>query len=151
MWYYNEGDNPKSPVGAVISIDVAGFETILEALGSVSLPAYDVVVTPENFREVVYDIRAFGEGELPHKRFVAALYRQILSDWQASADPEDNARLLGALLALFRKSTSCSTSRMTASRRQSTCSAGRDVRWPPTDTTTCLWPMRTWATSRTGP
>ncbi len=103
MWYYNEGDNPQSPVNAAISIDVAGFETILKGLGSVSLPAYDVVVTPENFRQVVYDIRAFGEGELPHKRFVAALYRQILSDWQATADPDASGLLLGALLGALQE------------------------------------------------
>ena len=98
MWYYNAGDNPQSPVNAVLSIDVAGFEAILRALGSVTLPSYDVVVTPEDFRQVVYDIRAFGQGELPHKQFVAALYRQILSDWQATSDQEINNRLLGALI-----------------------------------------------------
>ena len=103
MWYYNSGGNPQSPVSAVLSIDVAGFEEILKALGSVTLPAYDVVVTPDNFRDVVYDIRAFGQGETPHKQFVAALYRQILSDWQQTTTPEANNRLLGGLLSALQQ------------------------------------------------
>lgn len=97
--YYNAGGNPQSPVSGAIAIDVSGFELILEALGSVNLPDYDIVVTPANFRTVTYDIRAFGEGELPHKQFIAALYRQIMADWQAAgSDPDVSARLLGALV-----------------------------------------------------
>lgn len=99
MWYYNNGHNPQSPVNGVIAIDIVGFETILGALGSVAVPGYNRIVTPDNFREVVYDIRAFGEGEAPHKRFIATLYQQIFTDWQeTSYDPERSARLLGALL-----------------------------------------------------
>jgi hypothetical protein len=81
-WYYDSGGNPHAPVDGVIAIDIVGFEYLLEGLASVDVPGYDVTVTPENFREVVYGIRAEGEGDLPHKRFVAALYKQILSDWQ---------------------------------------------------------------------
>ncbi|NDJ59852.1 MAG: DUF4012 domain-containing protein, partial [Chloroflexi bacterium] len=99
MWYYNSGGNPQSPVDGVIAIDIVGFEYILGALGRVEVPGYDVVVTPQNFRQVIYDIRAFGEGDLPHKRFLAALYQQIFSDWQEfSADPETSNLLLGAVL-----------------------------------------------------
>ena len=104
-WYYNTGNNPQSPVNGVIAIDIYGFEAVLNILGRVRVPGYDVVITPQNFREIVYDIRAFGEGELPHKRFVADVYRQIFSDWQAvSEQAQQNADLLGvALEALQQK------------------------------------------------
>lgn len=99
MWYYNNGNNPQSPVDGVIAIDISGFEYLLKALGSVTLSDYDVVVTPENFRHVVYEIRADGEGDLPHKRFLAALYQQIFAQWQDSnADPQIRERLIGAIL-----------------------------------------------------
>lgn len=99
MWYYNNGNNPQSPVDGVISIDIAGFEYLLKALGSVTLDDYNVLVTPENFRKVVYDIRAGGEGDLPHKRFLTALYQQIFAQWENSnADPQIRQHLMGAVL-----------------------------------------------------
>jgi len=99
MWYYNNGNNPQSPVNGSVSIDIVAFEYILEALGEVTVSDYNMIVTTENFREVVYDIRAFGEGDLPHKRFLASLYRQIFTDWQAIAsNPETSADILGVLL-----------------------------------------------------
>ncbi|MEP6985384.1 MAG: DUF4012 domain-containing protein [Chloroflexota bacterium] len=99
MWYYNNGNNPQSPVDGVISIDIVGFEYLLKALGSVTLPDYDLVVTPENFRQVVYDIRASGDGDLPHKRFLATLYQQIFAQWENSnADPQIRQHLMGAVL-----------------------------------------------------
>ncbi|MFC1960836.1 DUF4012 domain-containing protein [Chloroflexota bacterium] len=96
-WYYTAGDNPHAPVDGVIAIDMIGFEYILATLGSVVVPGYDEVVTAENFREVVYRVRAERETTLAHKRFVAALYKQILSDWQ-TVDRERGSALLGALL-----------------------------------------------------
>jgi enamine deaminase RidA (YjgF/YER057c/UK114 family) len=99
MWFYNEGNNPRSPVDGVISIDIVAFEYILEALGQVVVPEYNVVVDSDNFRDVVYDIRAFGEGDTPHKEFLAALYRQIFSDWQdVTADPQKSSAILNVLL-----------------------------------------------------
>lgn len=99
MAYYNGGNNPQSPVHGVIGIDIVGFEYILDALGSVVVPGYSTIVTPDNFRTVVYDIRAFGLGENPHKRFVADVYQQIFSDWQTvSMDPSRSAAILGAVL-----------------------------------------------------
>jgi len=99
MWYYNNGNNPQAPVDGVIAIDIVGFEYLLKALGSVTLADYDVVVTPENFRQVVYDIRASGEGDLPHKRFLADLYQHIFSQWQDSnTDPQIREHLIGAIL-----------------------------------------------------
>lgn len=98
-WYYDTGNNPGSPVNGVIGIDIVGFEYILSAIGEVTVPEYNVSVTKDNFREVVYDIRAYGSGELAHKQFVAALYRQIFSDWQTlSRDPARSAALLGATI-----------------------------------------------------
>ncbi len=96
-WYYEQGGNPQSPVDGVIAIDMVGFEYILQGLGSVVVPGYDEVVTPENFRQVVYAIRAEREVPLAHKRFVAALYRQILNDWQ-TVDRDRGVELVGATL-----------------------------------------------------
>lgn len=100
-WYYDMGDNPHAPVDGVIAIDTVGFEYLMEALGSVVVPGYDVFVTPENFRNVIYEIRAEGVAartpEAEHKEFVAALYKQILDDWQ-NVDREQGAALFGALL-----------------------------------------------------
>lgn len=99
MWFYNEGNNPRSPVDGVISIDIVAFEYILEALGQVVVPEYNVVVDSKNFRDVVYDIRAFGEGDTPHKEFLAALYRQIFADWQAvTSNPQKSSAILNVLL-----------------------------------------------------
>ncbi len=82
MWYYNTGDNPQSPVDGAISIDITGFEYLLDVLGSVTVPGYSGTVSSSNFRDVVYDIRAYGGGEVPHKRFIAALYQEIFTEWQ---------------------------------------------------------------------
>ncbi len=99
MWYYNTGDNPQSPVDGAISIDITGFEYLLDVLGNVTVPGYSVTVSSSNFRNVVYDIRAYGGGDVPHKRFIAALYQQIFTQWQnVSFDPNKNTQLLGALL-----------------------------------------------------
>jgi hypothetical protein len=98
-WYYDNGDNPSSPVDGVIAIDIVGFEYLLQAMESVVVPDYQVIITPENFREVVYNIRAFGEGERPHKRFVADVYQQIFDDWQnVDRDTDKSTNLLGATL-----------------------------------------------------
>lgn len=97
--YYEVGGNPNTPVDGVIAIDIVGFEYILEALGSVRVTEYDTIITPETFREVIYDIRAYGEGETPHKRFVASVYQQIISDWRQTGRTETtNADLWGAVL-----------------------------------------------------
>ena len=103
MWFYNNGNNPHSPVEGAISIDIVAFEYILKALGQVSVPEFNRVVNSDNFRQAVYDIRASGVAEgqpdSPHKQFLAALYRQIFTDWQATAsDPQKSAAILGALL-----------------------------------------------------
>jgi hypothetical protein len=66
------------------------------------VPGYDEVVTPENFREVVYRIRAEGEGDVPHKRFLSAMYRQILEDWQG-IDEERGDEMLNSVLQALRE------------------------------------------------
>ncbi len=100
-WYYDNGGNPASPVDGVIGIDLVGFEYILQGLGSVTIAEYGERITPENFREAVYTIRAEGSDD-EHKQFVAALYRQILTDWQ-QVDPERNADLRRAVLQALRE------------------------------------------------
>ncbi|MBI5928553.1 MAG: DUF4012 domain-containing protein [Chloroflexi bacterium] len=101
-WYYDNGNNPQSPVDGVIAIDMVGFEYLVEALGSVVVPEYNEVVTAEDFRDVIYRIRAEGEGSLPHKQFLVALYKQIINDWQkAPAEKKDD--LLGAQLRALRE------------------------------------------------
>jgi hypothetical protein len=95
--YYNEGNNPRSPVGGVIQIDMVGFEYILQALGKVTVPEYDDTITADNFRERIYHIRETGEGDLPHKKYLASLYKQVLNDWQ-NATQEGNEKLFSALL-----------------------------------------------------
>ena len=100
MWYYNNGNNPQSPVSGVIAIDLAGFEKLMGALESVVVPGYEQVINQESFRRVVYDIRATGANEQGHKRFIADLYQKIFDDWQtASADPDTGAKLLGEVLS----------------------------------------------------
>lgn len=104
MWFYNNGNNPQSPVGGVIAIDIVAFEYILEALGEVTVPGFDQTITPQNFRDVVYTIRAGGEASSEHKRFLAAVYRQIFEDWQSlTNDPDRNTALLGLLLQALRE------------------------------------------------
>jgi len=96
-WYYDQGGNPQSPVDGVIGIDIVGFEYILEGLGSVVIPEYSETITPANFREKVYEIRAAQEPENAHKKFIAAVYRQILQDWQL-VDQQQSIEIRGALL-----------------------------------------------------
>lgn len=99
MWFYNTGGNPRSPVSGVIAIDILGFEAILEALDEVVVPGFEQVLTLDTFRQIIYDIRAEGARSGEHKQFLATIYQQIFNDWQTrSADPDANARLLGAML-----------------------------------------------------
>ncbi len=100
IWYYNTGNNPQSPVDGAIAIDINGFEDLLKVIGSVTVPGYEnSPVTADNFRQVIYDIRDFGGGDEPHKKFLAALYRQIFTEWEnISADPTKDTTLLGVLL-----------------------------------------------------
>jgi hypothetical protein len=102
-WFYDKGENPRSPVGGVIGIDIYGFEYILQGLGSVTVPGYDETVTPETFRQVIYKIRTEGEGDVPHKKFLAALYKQILSDWQNVSQESSDQLFTSVLRALQEK------------------------------------------------
>lgn len=96
-WYYEQGNNPQAPVDGVIAIDIVGFEYLLQGLGKVVVPGYNETVTPENFREMIYRIRAEGEGDLPHKQFLTALFRQIFDDWQ-NVDPAKGGDLRRAMV-----------------------------------------------------
>ncbi len=102
MWFYNSGNNPNAPVNGVINIDMVAFEYLLEALEQVSIPEYSVVITPTNFRELVYGIRAESVeagDDAEHKRFVAAVYQHIFDEWQTRVnDPEFSSEILGVLI-----------------------------------------------------
>jgi hypothetical protein len=104
MYYNLNENNPKVPIQGVIGIDIYAFENILEALRSVSVirlvddEEQIITITPDNFRELVYDIRAFGEAN-EHKEFIADVYEEIFTEWQDfSGDPETSEQLLGVLL-----------------------------------------------------
>lgn len=97
MDYYNAGGNPQAPVDGVLAIDISGFELMLAAIGEVHVAEYNRVVNTQNFRQVVYDIRAFGEGVTPHKQFVAAVYQAIFTEWR-NLEQSRVPALLGALL-----------------------------------------------------
>ncbi|MDZ4763725.1 MAG: DUF4012 domain-containing protein [Chloroflexota bacterium] len=104
VWFYNNGNNPRSPVDGVLAIDIDGFLAILNALGDVEVPGYGVTVNTNNFRNVVYDIRAYSIGLEPHKVFVAAVYRAIFERWQQiEDDPELSSRVLGAALGALQE------------------------------------------------
>ncbi|MBX3063423.1 MAG: DUF4012 domain-containing protein [Anaerolineae bacterium] len=98
MWYYESGNNPRSPIDGVISIDITGFEKLLGAIGSVRVGDDPQAVTVDNFREIIYEIRAEGQAELAHKQYLVSLYRQILSAWQ-SVSREKGQALFNALLS----------------------------------------------------
>jgi hypothetical protein len=95
MSYYNEGKNPNYPVDGVIAIDITGFELILSSLGDVYVPDYNRTINEENFRDVIYDIRTYGESE--HKRFLTSVYRSIFENWQ-NIEQDSSSDLLTALL-----------------------------------------------------
>ncbi|MBE2268846.1 MAG: DUF4012 domain-containing protein [Anaerolinea sp.] len=98
MWYYNNGNNVHTPIDGVIAIDVTGFEYLIEALGTVTVPEFEERVSAADFRDVIYRIRIEGEQNI-HKEFLADLYRAVFDEWQsASAEPERNQAILGALL-----------------------------------------------------
>lgn len=102
-WYYNNGFNPNSPVDGVIAIDTVGFEYMLNAIGDVEVEGYPgVTVNAGNFRDMIYDIRTSGEGDTPHKRFLAAVYRSIMTSWQ-NVPAELKDEVLGAQLRALRE------------------------------------------------
>jgi hypothetical protein len=95
-WYFDNGGNLNEPVDGVIAIDTVGFELIMRGLEPVTVLDYGETVTADNFREVIYKIRTGGAGEQEHKKFLAALYYQILTNWQ-SADSVESAALRRAV------------------------------------------------------
>ena len=95
--YYEAGNNPNSPIDAVIAIDIRGFELLLDVLGDVPVLSYGVTVNRDNFRDVVYDIRSDGAAADEHKIFLAAVYQAIHSEWSRLPETE-LPKLLAALL-----------------------------------------------------
>lgn len=102
-WFYNNGRNPRSPIDAVIGIDIKGFEYLLEGIGGVIVPGYDLIVTGDNFREVIYTLRASNAPGDPYKEFLATLYRRIIGDWQTLAQTRSQPMLEALFRALQEK------------------------------------------------
>jgi hypothetical protein len=100
IWYYEQGENPRSPIDAVIALDLTGFQMLLEALGDVKL-ADGRTVSAETFRQVIYGVRA--NNQLEHKDFLAQVYRQILSKWQTLSADRGIALLTAAIRAFEQK------------------------------------------------
>lgn len=97
IWYYEKGENPRTPVDAVIALDLTGFQMLLEALGEVKL-ADGRTVNASTFRQTIYAVRA--TNQLEHKDFLAQIYRQVVSDWQ-QLSAERGAALLTAAIRAF--------------------------------------------------
>ena len=102
VWYYNNGNNPSRPVNGAIGVDLIAVEYLVEALGEVYVPEYSVMIDAEHFREAVYDIRAGRDTPLEHKRFVAAMFSSIITEWQRS-DLETQSAMYRALLRALRE------------------------------------------------
>lgn len=106
-WFYDLGENPLSPVDGVIAIDVMGFEYLMRALGSIDVPGYDITVTADNFREVIYDFRTVGierdeAGREAHKAFLAALYPEIFYKLETLRENAGQEQLIEVLYAVNR-------------------------------------------------
>ncbi len=102
VWYYNNGNNPSRPVDGAIGVDLIAVEYLVAALGEIYVPEYSVMVNAENFREAVYEIRAERDAPLAHKQFVAAMFSNVIEEWQ-QADLETQSAINRALLRALRE------------------------------------------------
>jgi hypothetical protein len=100
IWYYEEGENPRTPIDAVIALDLTGFQMLLEALGQVQL-ADGRTIDAATFRQVIYAVRA--NNQLAHKDFLAQIYRQMMSEWQNLSTERSMALLTAAIRAFEQK------------------------------------------------
>ena len=100
IWYYEEGENPRTPIDAVIALDLTGFQMLLEALGQVQL-ADGRTIDAATFRQVIYGVRA--NNQLEHKDFLAQIYRQVMSEWQNLSTERSMALLTAAIRAFEQK------------------------------------------------
>lgn len=92
-WYYDQGNNPLSPVNTVIGVDITGFQYLLGAIGNVTIPEYSETINASNFRQVLYRLRT----ESLNKEFLAQAYRQIMVQWQ-QITRDRGIELLSAML-----------------------------------------------------
>lgn len=99
--YYDAGENPFAPLTGVISIDLDGYEIILEAMGSVDITDYDILLTAENFRETLYNYKG---NPRDYQAFIHTIYRAILENWQSMGrNPKTQMKLLRAALEGLQK------------------------------------------------
>ena len=99
LWFYNNGDNPHTPVDGIIAIDIDTLELFVGALGSIAVPAYDVEVNAGNFREITYTIRATDRA---HKQFLADMFNEVIAVWQ-TADTDTRIRVNRVFLQALRE------------------------------------------------
>lgn len=102
-WYYDNGNNPASPVKGVISIDLIGFEYLLDAIGPVEITSSSEVISAANFRDVIYRIRSERGRDDPHKEFIATVVREIFTNWQGISGDKADKLLAAVLRALQEK------------------------------------------------
>lgn len=101
--YYEAGENPNTPIEAVIAIDIRGFELLLDVIGDVSVVDYGITVNTQNFRDVVYDLRSVGSDTDDHKIFLAAVYGAIQLEWSRLPETELPQLLVALLTGLQEK------------------------------------------------
>lgn len=95
-WFYDHGGNQYAPVDGVVALDLTAVELLLNALGPVSVPGYEEVVTGSNLRSVAYYYRGTGGGS-PHKKFVGSVFKAVIERNLAQLTPERVTALLGAM------------------------------------------------------
>jgi hypothetical protein len=99
-WFYDHGGNAHAPVDGIIALDQTGTEMLLNALGPVSVPDYNEVVTGSNLRARIYYYRLkgkeSGQGSL-HKEFLASVFQAIVEQNLVQLSAAHLSALWGAL------------------------------------------------------
>lgn len=78
QWFYEHGNNHYPKVDGVLALDLLGMEKLLAAIGPVTIPEYNELISAENMRAKIYAYRGQG-GEEPHKKFLEALFKTMLN------------------------------------------------------------------------
>lgn len=84
-WFYEAGGNVDRPLDGVIAIDQAAVQLLLEVLGPVYVPSYDLEVDGENLLPLIEQYRAYHR-RMPHKELLGDTAKALL-DKLSKADP----------------------------------------------------------------
>ncbi|MBN1565577.1 MAG: DUF4012 domain-containing protein [Anaerolineae bacterium] len=103
LWYYNNGHNSSTPANGVIGIDLVALEYLMDALGQIYVPDYDVMVDAERAREQIYSGRAADDPVAYQQSFLAALVTSIVDSWQ-QADQKTHSAFNRALFQALQES-----------------------------------------------